>query len=398
MPTAIVLAWFVGCPEFQAQDSAKPAVSDRNVIFRGALDNCRLKFSREKVGHVAFIGGSITEMNGYRPMVYDLLQRRFPDTKFTFTAAGIASTCSMTGAMRLQDDVLKHGPVDLFFIEFAVNDTQDAHHSLERCVRGMEGVVRHTRKHNPRADMVITYFVNGVTMKGAVSGDDAPSVRGHRQVAEHYKVSTINLASEVGHQIEEGALTMKQFGGVHPAPFGNALCTMMIDHLFNKAWTAPISKEAKLQDHAQPELIDPFSYDQGRYIPHEQAKLAGDWRVELPEWKQISGRFRGTFAGRKCLVAEKPGSELTLNFSGRAIGLYLLAGPDAGIIEYQIDDQPVRKADLYHYHSRGLHYPRTVMLNDMLRQGAHSLRLKISSDKNEASKGTAARVLHITGN
>ena len=42
----------------------------------------------------------------------------------------IASTCSTTGAFRLRDDVLIKGPVDLFFIEFAVNDDQDAGHAL----------------------------------------------------------------------------------------------------------------------------------------------------------------------------------------------------------------------------------------------------------------------------
>ena len=51
---------------------------------------------------MAFIGGSITEMNGYRPMVCDILEQRFPMTAFTFTDAGIASTCSTTGAFRLQ--------------------------------------------------------------------------------------------------------------------------------------------------------------------------------------------------------------------------------------------------------------------------------------------------------
>mgnify|MGYP005715954185 FL=1 len=73
-----------------------------NIQLRGSLDNCRIRFELQKVGHVAFIGGSITEMNGYRPMVCEMLKKRFPETEFEFTAAGIASTCSTTGAMRLQ--------------------------------------------------------------------------------------------------------------------------------------------------------------------------------------------------------------------------------------------------------------------------------------------------------
>src|SRR6185312_10434682 len=97
-----------------------------NVHRRGSLTNSRLYFEKKKVGHVVFLGGSITEMNGYRPLVCDYLRKRFPQTKFTFTNAGIASTCSTTGAFRLASDVLDKGPVDLLFVEFAVNDDQDA--------------------------------------------------------------------------------------------------------------------------------------------------------------------------------------------------------------------------------------------------------------------------------
>ena len=35
-----------------------------NVLQRGNFDNSRLVFEKEKKGHVAFMGGSITEMNG----------------------------------------------------------------------------------------------------------------------------------------------------------------------------------------------------------------------------------------------------------------------------------------------------------------------------------------------
>jgi hypothetical protein len=114
-----------------------------NVVLRGNLENSRQQFERANKGNVVFLGGSITEMEGYRPMVCSLLEERFPKTEFTFTNAGIGSTCSTTGAFRLRRDVLDHGPVDLLFVEFAVNDDQDGHLSREECIRGMEGVVRH---------------------------------------------------------------------------------------------------------------------------------------------------------------------------------------------------------------------------------------------------------------
>ena len=73
---------------------------------RGGLDNCRLRFEREKVGRVAFLGGSITEGGAWRDLVCQELRKRFPDTQFDFINAGIASMGSTPGAFRFSRDVL----------------------------------------------------------------------------------------------------------------------------------------------------------------------------------------------------------------------------------------------------------------------------------------------------
>ena len=92
--------------------------SDKNINLRGNFDNSYDQFMVKKTGTVAFMGGSITQMDGYRPMVSKFLDRKFPRTKFKFINAGISSTCSTTGAFRLTDQVLGKGVIDLFFIEF----------------------------------------------------------------------------------------------------------------------------------------------------------------------------------------------------------------------------------------------------------------------------------------
>ena len=188
-----ILGISVGCA---AAAPAQPTVTPHpnpNIHQRSALGNCRVQFERNKTGHVAFIGGSITQMNGYRPMVSAMLTKRFPDTKFTFTDAGISSTCSTTGAGRLVSDVLSKGPVDLFFIEFAVNDDQDAGHKLRECIRGMEGIIRHGRTYNPNMDIIITYFVNPGMIETIDAGKNPIPMTGHKKVAEHYSISTIDL-------------------------------------------------------------------------------------------------------------------------------------------------------------------------------------------------------------
>ncbi len=396
---AIGLAAVLGAACLQAAETRPAGALSRNIHRRSGLANARARFARDKTGHVAFIGGSITEMNGYRPMVCDILRKRFPDTKFTFTDAGISSTCSTTGAFRLAEDVLGKGPVDLFFIEFAVNDDQDAAHARRQCIRGMEGIVRHTRRHNPCVDIVITYFVNPGMLETLQEGKTPLTAGSHEEVAGHYGVSTIDLAREVAERIAAGKLTWKQFGGTHPAPFGNAICAGMIDGLMSAAWKAPLPADAARKPYPMPaKPLDALSYFNGRFIDPARAKVKAGWKLAVPQWKKLKGSCRRRFLDTTMLSAEKGGAELTLEFTGTAVGAYVLAGPDAGTVEVTIDGgQPV-KVNLYHRFSRGLHYPRTVMFAADLKPASHTLLLRTTNAHHPDSTGCATRILKFAVN
>ena len=371
--------------------AAEPA---GNVTLRGNLDNCRVQFERQKKAHVAFMGGSITEMNGYRPMVCDNLKKRFPETEFTFTDAGLSSTCSTTGAFRLQTDVLSKGPVDLFFIEFAVNDDQDAGHSREICIRGMEGIIRQALRHNPAMDIVIVHFINPEMLETLKAGKTPLTAGAHEEVAKRYGISTINLAKEVAEQIVAEKLTWQQFGGVHPAPRGNAIAAGMIDQLMTRAWARPLA--ASKSARALPEPIDPLNYGNGRFIDPKQAVITGGWTIHTPDWKTIKGSTRGQFRDIPLLCADRPGAELKLTFTGTAVGAFVVAGPDAGMVEARIDGGAPIEVDLYHNFSSGLHYPRTVMFATDIKPGEHTLVLRTLEKTRSA--GTAARIVKFVAN
>lgn len=376
---------------------ADAAPFDTNVQPRGSLDNSRVKFTADKKGTVAFIGGSITEMNGYRPMVCDVLRKRFPDTAFKFIDAGISSTCSTTGAFRLATDVFGAGPVDLLFVEFAVNDDQDAAHTRLECIRGMEGMIRHARELNPNIDIVVTYFVNEGMLKTVQSGKTPLTIEAHEAVCKHYEIPSIDLAAEVARQITSGDLTWKQYGGVHPAPFGNAICARMIDELFNRVWARPLDAGAAPAAHINPtQPLDPLSYDHGRFVDPKEAKIVRGFTLAVPDWKALPGGKRDRFTTISMLSATEPDAELTLDFEGTTLGAYIVAGPDAGIALASIDGGPALAVDLYHHFSQGLHYPRTVLLGTDLKPQKHTLTLKISVDTH--SKGHAMRIMQFTAN
>ncbi|MBR0190623.1 MAG: SGNH/GDSL hydrolase family protein [Thermoguttaceae bacterium] len=365
--------------------AAARAETVKNTTLRGSYSNSQFVFETTGHGRVAFLGGSITEMDGYRPMVCEFLQERFPKTEFDFVAAGISSTCSDTGAFRLESDVLAHGPIDLFFLEFSVNDDQDGHFSLEHAIRGFEGVVRHIRTECPNVDIVVTFFVNENLMARYRAGDEAVSIQAHRRVAEHYGISTINLAKEIQEEIDAKQITWQEFGGVHPAPRGNRICTEMIKSVLNEAWK---TKATAVKPHEMPAQIDPWSYVNGSFRGFDCVKTDG-FQISVPDWKNIPGGFRGRFGGRNLLWADQPGATCEFQFVGKAVGLYVLAGPDSGKVEFSIDGGEFRSAEVHHAYSTGLHYPRTVMLADELERGQHTVTLRIPGEN------CALRILEI---
>lgn len=382
--------------ETAQQKVGTTAMDSSRVHLRGLLQNCLRRFEVDRVGHVVFLGGSITEMDGYRPRVEAWLTTRFPETNFTFTNAGIASTCSHTGAFRLNRDVLSKGPVDLLLVEFAVNDDQDAHHSADDCIRGMEGIIRHTSQHNPMADIVMIHFVNPEMLATAQTGSMHLSAAQHEAVAKHYSVSSIDLPGEVADQIEAGKLTWEKFGGTHPGPIGNQRAADLVAQVLTAGWKTPRSDASKPRHERAPLLTS--SFDRGQFLSHDAVTAGEGWMRGVPDWKSIAGSQRARFSKDELYFSTQPGAAITIAFTGTAVGAFVLAGPDAGQLQVQIDDGPWKTVELYHNHSAGLHYPRTVMFANDLVDGPHTVGVQVGPSHHAKSHDHAARVLTFVVN
>ncbi len=364
-----------------------------NIRKRGTLTNSRNTFLSKKKGRVAFIGGSITQMNGYRPMIAADLQKRFPESKFQFVNAGISSTCSTTGAFRMQEHVLEGEPIDLFFVEFAVNDDQDAAHSTQDCIRGLEGILRQALESNPNMDIVVTHFVNTKMLNSFARGETPLSIAAHERVVQHYGVSSIVLAKEISERIEDESMSWKVYGGVHPKPAGNRACADMIHSLLETAWQDGTSE---IRAHPVPDdLLDRTSYVGGRMLPQNQANSIQGWQIKVPQWKELTGGKREQFLGLPLLCAEEAGATLEIRFQGSALGAYLLAGPDAGVLEVAIDQGVAQQFELQHRHSRNLHYPRTVMFAADMAAGEHVAKVRLMGAEHGKS---AARIIRFVAN
>lgn len=386
------IADFIFDQSFPVKTTLDPALYHEN---RGGLTNCYLRFTRDKVGKVVFLGGSITEMNGWRDKVCRYLTEHFPETRFEFINAGISSTGSTLGAFRLATDVLAKGDVDLLFEEASVNDS-----GLDSmtCIRGMEGIVYKALKTNPYTDIVLMYFVDPSKIQDYNSGKTPAVINIHNKVAVHYNLPSINLARGITDRINNGELTWDEdFVNLHPAPLGHELYFQSIRSLFDDCWKSAGNFNEKKQ-HILPDLLDKYSFKNGVYEDIHKATPGNGWSVN--ECWNPSGHLetRKGFVNVPVMISDQPGSIVEFSFEGTAIGMSGTSGPDAGIIDYSIDGAPFKSFDLYTYWSGFLYLPWYVVLDGELSSSKHQIKIRISENKNEKSIGHACRIVHFLVN
>jgi lysophospholipase L1-like esterase len=375
-------------------DSSKLPKGHDYFELRGGLANAQRKFAQEKTGRIAFLGGSITAGGGWRDHAMKYFQAKFPQTKFEFIAAGIGSMGSVPHAFRLERDVLSKGPVDLLFVEAAVNDSSNIPDHPEQMLRGMEGVVRHAREANPLTDIIHMHFVMPPHMDDYHKGRVPASIAQHEKVAVAYGNPSLNLALEVTDRIDAGEFTWdKDFKGLHPSAFGHQLYANSIARMLDTAFSKPLADAAK--PHALPAMVDAQSYAKGRFGNIADAKIIKGFTLESA-WKPTDKKStRAGFVDAPALVATQPGAAFEFSFTGTGCGLFIAAGPDAGRIEFSMDGGEYRKLETFTHWSAGLHLPWALILDDQLKFGPHTAQVRLAADHDPKGTGTALRVFHL---
>lgn len=365
---------------------------------RGDYRNSYQMFEKERVGTVAFLGGSITEMKGWRDMICEDLKQRFPYTKFTFIDAGIPSTGSTPGAFRLADDVLSKAKVDLLFVEAAVNDDTNGFNAIEQ-VRGMEGIVRHALLSNPSMDIMMLHFIYDPFIPKLDGGQMPDVILNHERVANHYLIPSVNLATEVAARMREGEFNWEQFGGTHPKPLGHAYYAATINKVLDEIYASCVAAGPAVKPHVLPAVpLDGYSYTNGKLVDIRQAHINKGWQL-VPSWTpRLIAEARPGFVDVPMLETDRPGAKLTLDFEGTAVGIFCVSGPAAGILEYSIDGATFKKLDTFTAWSGGLYIPWVYMFDTELPKGKHRLMLRMSKDHHPQSKGTACQIRQFVVN
>ena len=260
----------------------------------------------------------------------------------------------------------------------------------------MEGIIRHALVANPAMNIVLMAFADEHKNSMFETNIEPLEVKVHRQLAAYYRLPFLNLAKEVSERIRYKEFTWaNDFKNLHPSPFGQNIYYQSIKNLFQIA-----EKEYKgdhFTSYVLPKPTDKHCYSNGNYTSvYLATKLQGFSVAE--KWNPADKiATRAGFVNVPVLEATEAASSFSLSFSGTAIGIAVVSGPDAGVIEYRIDNGEYRALHLFTKSSKSLHLPIYFILSDGLQAGAHELEVKISAIKGSGG-GNACRIVHFLVN
>jgi sialidase-1 len=168
----------------------------------------------------------------------------------------------------------------------------------------------------------------------------------------------------------------------------------MITFLENAFWV-DVNEEAVFTNFIMPEKLDEYCYDKGKLIDIWKPEIVNGWDID-PLWTPgDKAGVRANYHDVPMLVSNKPGSLLRFKFKAKAIGIAVAAGPDAGMVEYRIDDGDLQYLNLFTPWSMHLHLPWYYTLSSELPDKEHILELRTSKMKDEHSKGYSCRIRYF---
>ena len=358
-------------------------VKAEKIKAREGIGNAMKKIQAGQEVTVAYLGGSITEANGWRPKTTAWLQKTYPNAKFKEVAAAIGGTGSDLGVFRVGHDALQYNP-DLLFVEFAVNDGGAAPESIWRC---MEGIVRQTWRKDPATDIVFAYTIHCSMTNDVKQGNCPRSSSAMEQLADFYGIPSVNFAVPVvelqtqgklvfwtDKKPENGAIWFTE-DGCHPRDEGHEVYLQLMAEALTQM------KDGKPADH-KAKLSKAFvadNWEAAKMVPLTEKMLTGNW-TKVPADNDKQKGFGGRMG--QIWTADQAGSKLHFKFKGSTAKIYDLLGPDAGQVTVTVDgkagDRPVPRFDSYCTYHR-IATLGVIEGNDM--SAVHDVTIEIHPDQ-----------------
>ena len=391
----LTASWQVafGLPQYGGPVKAK------EYHVRRGIGHAMDKIKAGKSINVAYFGGSITEMDGWRRLSREWLQTEYPRCRFKEIQAAIGGTGSDLGVYRFRRDVLDHDP-DLVFVEFATNDSGADPESIWA---NFEGFIRQAWRQDPEIDFVFVHTITSYMVKDYGAGVCPRAASAMEMLADHYGIPSVCFGPRVMADVKAGRLVMSMgevatavpagapdrdrlvneelakkgqvlfsADGVHPALPGHAYYLESL----KAAWAA--MRDLPPDDHAS-RLATPFydaQLEAAKMVPIRPEMCKGHW-TKLPGTDPNQARFRER-AGQ-IWVADTPGDRLCFKFNGTRCSVYDLIGPNCGRVWITVDGKrrgPVARFDEHCFYYRLAGFSVYVGSN-----GVHTVEIEVDRDQ-----------------
>lgn len=289
---------------------------------------------------VAYLGGSITEQDGWRIFSQEIIRKQFPLVTIREVNSTVGGTGSDFGLFRLQETVLKHQP-DLLFVEFAVNDDGVEGTKIRR---NLESIVRLAKSHASQPELVVVYTFKEDFLVHLNKKQLPPSVVAMESIATHYGIPSISYIPEVFKRLSTKKMAVKGAqpvlngmevfspDGVHPfVETGHRLYADVFARSFANLIQHTTDRTSQL-----PEPLSAGLASTPTLIPFTYLHLPGKWTQVEPFNTKLQRQI-STFGG-KLFKTEDNNNSLTVYFKGTAIGFVDVVGPGSGRLLVEIDD------------------------------------------------------------
>ena len=288
---------------------------------RGGLPNFFARLETKDTVRIAYLGGSITKANGWRPNIIDWFASRYPDVKFIEINAAISGTGSDYGACRITTDVMARNP-DLVFLEHRVNGGAGFE------ARSVEGIIRQIWQHNAQTDICFIYTVSQDMLPTIQSGRTPWFGMIMESIANVYNIPSIDLGVEIAKLEKAAELVMTSnypvagklwfsTDGVHPGEAGHELYTNIITRSMIR-----MEIIAEVKDHQIPAAMDQNNWEETSLLPITKAELSPGWKIVNNQTDTIYREdFKRSHAMlRGALKCNQAGEFVKIKWSGTTLG------------------------------------------------------------------------------
>ena len=327
----------------RAADTARvPSAPDpktaEELRARGGLPNFFAKLAAGGSARIAYLGGSITAANGWRPKTFAWLKAQYPNVEMVEINAAISGTGSDYGACRIEPDVLAKQP-DLVFMEHRVNGGGGYE------AKSVEGIVRQIWKRSPRTDICLIYTLSEGMLKGLQAGKQTSFGAIMETVANAYGIPSMDLGVEIARREQAGELIFKGAAavegklvfskdGVHPGNEGHEVYRDVVARSM-----LAMKSVGRPQAHPLPRPLEARCWETASLVPITQAALSSGWKPVDPKTDAI---YRDDFGRtdamlRGAMKCDQAGESITFQWNGTTLGFSDIPQGSGMEVEVTID-------------------------------------------------------------